>query len=171
MALHESGQHKPVECAGSSSISICVKLLIISLLVLFLNILYLFFLTGRTLCPPSWEAFEDKCYKVIETDPLSQTEANNLCTEHHATLVEIESQSENNFVVGMVQGACDGDCYTWVGCDDRVTEGQWRCATNSHSWQNGAQHDEFWSKLECLFVCLSAETFFIHSLINMYEHK
>ncbi|XP_072039431.1 IgGFc-binding protein-like [Amphiura filiformis] len=100
---------------------------------------------GRSLCPPHWEAFEDKCYKVIATDPLSQTEAENLCIQDHGTLVEIESQAENDYVDGIVQAECGGECYAWIGCDDRNAEGQWRCPTDGHEWEVGGAQIDYWN--------------------------
>lgn len=49
-------------------------------------------------CPKGWLPFSNKCY-LWSYQPLVRSEAESLCADKGAGLVEIDSQEESDFVV------------------------------------------------------------------------
>ena len=69
---------------------------------------------GRA-CPPAWNQWEDKCYKVTVRS-LTWFEAREECIKMGGVLVVPQSQEETEFLRGM-------EGKFWINCNDLQTEG------------------------------------------------
>ena len=79
---------------------------------------------AKSKCRPKWRKHGPNCYRVYKTLKNIQ-DAETKCENANAKLVTISSDSENNFVAGLV-----GDNQAWTGF--RMDPG------GSEAWQNGA---------------------------------
>ncbi|XP_042211610.1 aggrecan core protein-like isoform X17 [Homarus americanus] len=75
--------------------------------------------TTRTtlVCPVGWDSFESSCYHVTMNTEGTWEEGKKYCENHGSSYVKISSQSENDFVQGLLMGS------TWIGLNDRSKEG------------------------------------------------
>ena len=89
-------------------------------------------------CLPGWRQFEDSCYLFINAT-LSWTDAEAVCLAELATLVEIESQEEQDFLVDTAQNGLEWSANGyWIGISGKaVSYDNWvgsGNAVNYTSW-------------------------------------
>lgn len=78
--------------------------------------------------------FDNSCYYVNKT-PLTWGEARQVCTTLGAFLAEVESQSEQDFLVKHVKEKYSGDG-TWLGGLDTEEEGTWVWSHSGRLFEN-----------------------------------
>ncbi|XP_025098997.1 brevican core protein-like isoform X2 [Pomacea canaliculata] len=91
-------------------------------------------------CAAGWELFEDSCYALLN-DTFSCMMAVEFCNKEGAELVEITSESENNFVADFMKKRRGQ--YIWMGINDIIQEGQWIYLTSHKplSYSNWAHNE------------------------------
>ena len=95
------------------------------------NILHVFcfvdtfcFVLLDDMCPEGWNHHrvndQDQCYLLLDTQTDNLDEAKKYCQEQGSTLVSIQNQAENDFVVEQGSGA------KWIGLTDKYKEPRYR---------------------------------------------
>ncbi|KAH3752270.1 hypothetical protein DPMN_186886 [Dreissena polymorpha] len=74
-------------------------------------------------CPDGWTRFHSSCYLFGHT-AYTFLDAQRQCEHYKATLVNIESREEYNFIRGFLMMICDQ--LHWIGLTDETTEGTWK---------------------------------------------
>ncbi|XP_036810069.1 C-type lectin domain family 4 member E-like isoform X1 [Oncorhynchus mykiss] len=69
-------------------------------------------------CPDGWQKFNSSWY-FLSTETKTWKESREDCLERGADLVIVNSDMEQQFLLGLNKGA-------WIGLTDSVTEGTWR---------------------------------------------
>ncbi|KAM9398932.1 C-type lectin domain family 17, member A-like isoform 3-T3 [Salvelinus alpinus] len=69
-------------------------------------------------CPEGWQQFNSSWY-FLSTETKTWEESREDCLERGADLVIINSDMEQQFLIGLNKGA-------WIGLTDSVSEGTWR---------------------------------------------
>ena len=82
---------------------------------------------GIPSCDNDWLLHESSCY-FFSTDEVSWLDAGTACQSKNATLVPIESQNEDNFLVQRLKalhGEVRGDFHYWTNGNDIDVQNQW----------------------------------------------
>ncbi|XP_071807956.1 C-type lectin domain family 4 member M-like [Asterias amurensis] len=79
-------------------------------------------------CPPEWELWRSKCYKVITKGPWSEAKLE--CYKIGGTMVVPQSMEEIIYLAEL-------QYEYWIGCTDIQTEDTWVC-------EEGAKYFELW---------------------------
>ncbi|XP_062594044.1 C-type lectin domain family 4 member E-like [Saccostrea cucullata] len=74
-------------------------------------------------CDPDWTYFRQSCY-IFSLDTATWVNAQQKCSQYGSSLVEIEGEEENNFIVSILGLHQGEDTYPWIGASDMVTEGK-----------------------------------------------
>ena len=102
---------------------------------------------GRNACPEGWIAYNDTCYQfnVDSSQKMTWSDAEAACNAigNFASLVKINSQSEQDFINTRIQSLSSGD--VWIGLNDIKNEDvfQWTADkslldnTKYQIWSNG----------------------------------
>ncbi|CAC5422424.1 unnamed protein product [Mytilus coruscus] len=75
----------------------------------------------NTDCPAHWDLFEGNCY-FFSQDQKSWHDSKVYCEEQQSMLVEVISDTENNFLKGKTEEHIPS---YWIGATDIETEGVW----------------------------------------------
>ncbi|XP_062568459.1 perlucin-like protein [Saccostrea cucullata] len=75
-------------------------------------------------CPHGWTSRESSCYAFISDTPEDWMTAMSYCNALHATLVEIETVAEDEFLrMHLLDSKATGGY--WIGLSDILVEGDW----------------------------------------------
>ncbi|KAK7488395.1 hypothetical protein BaRGS_00020369, partial [Batillaria attramentaria] len=99
------------------------------------------------LCNDGWTAHGDACYAFVN-EYVNWPAAHDICRTLGANLVEIDSMSENQFILDLVHQHAShrDDQWIWLGIQDFLRDGDWRLAStgqkvNFTHWLRGEPDD------------------------------
>ena len=126
-------------CTSPSGAGCCQSKVLVSSTVTALDNIAL---TFADLCPDgyTYNANFKKCYKFYTT-PATWTSAQATCVADGATLVNIQSEAENNYISGQ---------NNFVGFNDIDVEGTWKWVKNSNNLQSATQESSVKQDLSSL---------------------
>ena len=105
-------------------------------------------------CEPGWSQMEKKCYKLETTAfGVNWDVAEDSCKNIGAHLASIESQCEQNTVVGLSNGAA-----VWTGGNDQASEGSFVWLNGNEFYKSGAPVSGAFTKLSTGFNSASTTT-------------
>ncbi|XP_013379605.1 macrophage mannose receptor 1-like [Lingula anatina] len=87
-------------------------------------------------CDPAWEAYSFSCYFFSQDDSKSWLEAQRACEDERAYLVKVDDVREMSFISGKLVSS------SWIGINDRETEGQWVWHDNTVATYNNWAPDK-----------------------------
>ncbi|XP_062568465.1 perlucin-like protein [Saccostrea cucullata] len=75
-------------------------------------------------CPPGWIQNDSTCYSFVTSSKEHWTSASYHCSLHSASLVEVDSSTENDF---LRKHSIDMGIHSdfWIGLTDDSSEGNW----------------------------------------------
>ena len=105
-------------------------------------------------CEPGWSQMEKKCYKLETTAfGVNWDVAEDGCKNIGAHLASIESQCEQNTVVGIANGVA-----VWTGGNDQASEGTFVWLNGNEFYTSGAAVSGAFTKLSTGFNSASTDT-------------
>ncbi|CAG5127969.1 unnamed protein product [Candidula unifasciata] len=119
-----------------------------------LAVLLQFSQTDAQACKEGWEHFNGNCYGYGDT-PVSWTEAATICSVIGATLAEVDSEEENEFLVGLFDNVTSST-RVWLGGTDILNEGNWVWVSNRRhifpfqNWHSNQPSDSNSAGEDCL---------------------
>ncbi|XP_045179679.2 macrophage mannose receptor 1-like isoform X2 [Mercenaria mercenaria] len=104
------------------------------------------YICKKASCPYGWTLFGESCYLYSGDEKKSWDAAQSACFNAEGQLVEIESDSENNFIVELKTNVSSNPTESWIGLHDIETEGKhiWVSSGNNttySSWGSGEPND------------------------------
>ncbi|XP_038047075.1 CD209 antigen-like protein 2 [Patiria miniata] len=92
---------------------------------------FILFVVGVSgLCPRDWFEHGTSCY-MTDSVIRNWDDGAAYCDRLGGELLVIETWEENKFIQGIVKN--QNKRFTWLGCSDRDSEGQWLCYKDSAS--------------------------------------
>ncbi|XP_046560182.1 A disintegrin and metalloproteinase with thrombospondin motifs adt-1-like isoform X2 [Haliotis rubra] len=116
---------------------------------------------GYLMCPDDWVAHGGSCYNFI-TSLKTWSEAMTSCQASGASLVNIETSTENEFLKKYLLrfSTCSSGWSSWAGGTDMLVEGQWRWSNTGKTisytdWGDGQPDNDQASSNDCMLMCFS----------------
>ncbi|XP_053380179.1 macrophage mannose receptor 1-like [Mercenaria mercenaria] len=96
------------------------------------------YICKKASCPYGWTFFGESCYLYSGSEEKTWDAAQSACYKAEGQLVEIQSASENNFIVELKTNFSSNPPKSWIGLQDIETEGThiWISTGNSTTYTN-----------------------------------